>query len=171
LTIVVRCDTIRVEVMEMAKEALTKKYRFWEKSLDILEWAHGQRVELHYLYPERKLIRASERARKTRSRLWSVADEEIRYFRLFPRPISAARATQAFFETAYYEEADVETYPALVVPFTFEVDAWDTKGIKEEAQEKMEQDWYEHWPFEERRYLIIPKASFLVATWFIRDQG
>lgn len=150
----------------MTKGALAKKYRFWEKGLEVLESVHNRRAELHYLYPEETLIRASERAGRIRSRLWSVEDDQIRYFRLFPRPVSAAQALQVFFETARYGDAEAETYPALVVPYAFEVAAWDAKGVKEEAQEEMKQDWYEHWPFE-KRGLIIPKASFLAAAWFI----
>jgi hypothetical protein len=100
-----------------------KEYRYWEKSLGILEWSHSKRIELEYLVPERKLIAASEWAEKTLARLWSGADAEITYFRLFPRPVNAARALRDFFRTAVYDEEEPEDYPALVVPYAFEVDA------------------------------------------------
>jgi hypothetical protein len=154
----------RVEVMEMAK-GLAKKYTFWEKGLEVLEWAHNRRAELHYLYPGKVLIGASEEARRTKSRLWSVADEEVRYFHLFPHPVSAAKALQVFFETAHYEDGEAETYPTLVVPYAFEVEAWDTGKVREdEARKEMEKDWCGGWPFEGR---FPPKAAFLAAVWFV----
>jgi hypothetical protein len=156
------------------------EYRYSEEGVGILEWAHNMRTELEYLYPERKLIAASDRAEKTRARLWSVSDAEVRYFQLFPRPVNAAKALRVFFETAVYddfdyrEEEEAEDRPALVVPSDFVVDAWpwDPRRLAkdldpedlEKILEKMRQGVYEGWPFEER---FPPKASFLAIVWFL----
>jgi len=154
--------------MEMAKKALAKKYRFSEESLKILEWARGRRAELHYLYPEKKLLWASELA-KTRSRLWSVVDEEFSYFHLFPHPVSAAKAFQVFFETAHYEDGGAETYPTLLVPAAFEVEAWDARRLRkdDEVLEEMREGWYYGgWPFKEK---IRPKVTLFAIAWFTKD--
>jgi hypothetical protein len=173
LTIVARRDIIGVEVMEMAKEALAKKYRFSMKSLEILEWARNRRAELHYLHPEETLIRASERAKKTRARLWSVSDEEARYFHFFPRPVNAVRAFWDFFKTTFYDEEELEGYPALVVPYAFEVEAWDARRLRKDEDFQEELEWmrkywfYSGWPFKgEAR----PKVdSFFAIGWFTKD--
>ncbi len=168
-----------------------REYRYWEKALEIIEWSHNKRIELEYLYPERKLIAASERAEETRARLWSVADAEITYFRLFPRPVSAARALRDFFKTAVYDDFDyreedereeAEDRPALVVPYAFEVDAWPwnprwlAKEEPEDLEEKMrrveemKRDWREGWPFDPDHPHFRPKASFLAAVWFLAEE-
>jgi hypothetical protein len=111
---------------------------------------------------------ASERAKKTRARLWSVSDEEVRYFHLFPHPVSAAKALQTFFKTAHYEDGEAETCPALVVPCAFEVEAWDMRGLRrdDEVLEEMKGDWYYgSWPFEGR---FPSKATFLAIAWFTK---
>jgi|GEM_PF-4054511 len=161
------------------------EYRYWEKAPEIIEWSHSKRIELEYLYPERKLIAASKRAEKTRARLWSVWDETIQYFRLFPRPVSAAKALRDFFKTADYdrhyygaeeEEEEGDDQPALVVPSAFEVDAWLwhprwlTKDLEpedlEEILEEMKRDWREGWPFEKK---FPSKATFLAVVWFLAE--
>jgi hypothetical protein len=155
------------------------EYRYWEKGLEILEWNYNKRAELEYLVPERKLIAASPRAEETRARLWSVADAEITYFRLFPRPVSAAGALRDFFRTAFYDEERPEDYPALVVPSAFEVEAWSWNPLRakrtedlepeeaEEALEEMRRDWVEGWPFGE---LPPATASFLAVAWFLAEE-
>jgi hypothetical protein len=151
------------------------EYRYWEKSLGILEWSHSKRIELEYLLPERKLIAASERAEKTRARLWSVWDETEKYFRLFPRPVNATRALRDFFRTAVYDEEEPEDYPALVVPFAFEVDAWTwdsrraAKEVEPERLEEIKRDWDDHWPFDPDHPYFRRKASFLAAVWFLAE--
>jgi hypothetical protein len=158
-----------VEAMRTAAKEAMKKYRFSEKSLETLEWAHGKRAELHYLHPEKTLIGASERAKKTRDRLWSVVDGQVRYFRLFSHPVSAAKAFRDFLDTPLDEDAEAETFPPLVVPYAFVVEAWDARKVREdEVREEMRKEWYywsyEDWPFEER---FPPKATFLAIAWFI----
>jgi hypothetical protein len=153
--------------MTAERKAKALKYHFWEKGLEVLEWAHNRRAELHYLYPERALIGASEEAGTTKSRLWSVADEELRYFHLFPHPVSASQALQAFFETAKYEDTGAKTYPALVVPCAFVVEAWGVGKLRkdDEVWEEMRKYWYYgDWPFKEK---IRPKADFFAIAWFI----
>jgi hypothetical protein len=169
-----------------------REYRYSEKSLEILEWNYNRRAELEYLYPERKLIAASERAEKTRARLWSVWDETEKYFRLFPRPVSAARALRDFFKTAVYEgfdyreedeEEEAEDRPALVVPSAFEVEAWSwnprwvAKDLEpEDLEEKMERveemkrDWREGWPLDPDHPHFYCKASFLAVAWFLAEE-
>jgi hypothetical protein len=152
------------------------EYRYWEKALEIIEWSHSKRIELEYLVPERKLIAASPQAEETRARLWSVSDETEKYFRLFPRPVSAARALRDFFRTAFYDEGKPEDYPALVVPYAFEVDAWPwnprwvAKDLEpedlEEILEEMKRDWREGWPFEKK---FPSKATFLAVVWFLAE--
>jgi hypothetical protein len=150
-----------------------------EEGVRVFEWVHNMRAELDYLYPERKLIEASNRAEQTRARLWSVSDAEVSYFHLFPRPVNAAKALRVFFETAVYEsfdyreeeEEEAEDRPALVVPSDFVVEAWPwdgrlAKGLEPEGLKKMRQGWYEGWPFEER---FPPKASFLAIVWFLGE--
>jgi hypothetical protein len=158
------------------------EYRYSERGLEMLEWNYNKRVELEYLYPERKLIWASERAEKTRARLWSVWDETVKYFRLFPRPVSAAMALRDFFKTAVYdrfdyredEEEEAKSDPALVVPSAFEVDAWPwhprmaKKDLEPEELEVMKLYWQEKRPFDLDR--IFPKASFLAAVWFLAEE-
>jgi len=151
------------------------EYRYWEKALEIIEWSHSKRIELEYLVPERKLIAASERAEKTRARLWSVADAEITYFRLFPRPVSAARALRDFFRTAFYDEERPEDYPALVVPSAFEVEAWcwdSRRAVREIEPEKLEEikrDWDDGWPFDPDDPHFHCGASFLAIAWFLAE--
>ena len=126
-------------------------------------------------------MRRAGGAEKTRARLWSVKDAEIRYFRLFPRPVSATRALRDFFKTAVYddfdyreedEEEEAEDRPALVVPSAFEADAWPwhprmAKDLEPEKLEEMKRNWREGWPFEER---FPPTASFLAAVWFLAKE-
>jgi hypothetical protein len=157
--------------MTVEKKAKALKYRFWERGLEVLEWAHNRKAELHYLYPEKTLLRASERARTTKSRLWSVADEEFRYFRLFPHPVSAAKALRVFFETAQYEDTGAETCPTLVVPCAFVVEAWDESRLRKDDKvpEEMRKDWYYgDWPFKGK---TPPQATFLAIAWFTEEVG
>jgi hypothetical protein len=151
------------------------EYRYWEKALEIIEWSHNKRIELEYLYPERKLIAASDRAEKTQARLWSVGDEMETYFRLFPRPVSAARALRDFFRTALYDEDEPEDYPALVVPSAFEVEAWSwdsRRALKELEPEKLEEikrDWDDGWPFDPDHPHFHRGPSFLAVAWFLAE--
>ncbi len=153
-----------------------REYRYSEKSLEILEWNHNKRAELEYLVPERKLIATSERAEKTRARLWSVADAEITYFRLFPRPVSAAMALRDFFRTAFYDEGKLEEYPALVVPSAFEVEAWSwdsrraVKEIEPEKLEEIKRYWDDGWPFDPDHPHFHRGPSFLAAVWFLAKE-
>ena len=154
--------------MGAEKRTKTPRYRFWVNGLEVLEWAHNCQAELHYLCPERKLVKASERARKVRSQLWSVSDEEERYFHLFPHPVPTTKALKVFFETARYEDGEAKTYPALVVPYAFTVEAWNARRVQDsEVREEMRRGWYYGgWPFEEG---IAPKATFLAAVWFTSE--
>jgi len=151
------------------------EYRYWEKALEIIEWSHSKRIELEYLVPERKLIAASPQAEETRARLWSVADAEITYFRLFPRPVSATRALRDFFKTAFYDEGKPEDYPALVVPSAFEVEAWSwdsRRAVKELEPEKLEEikrNWDDGWPFDPDHPHFHRGPSFLAVAWFLAE--
>ena len=60
------------------------------------------RAEIHYLYPEKRCLQASERARSVRSRLWGVNDGSFVYVRLFPKPVSAVKAFTDFIRGAEY---------------------------------------------------------------------
>ena len=151
------------------------EYRYWEKALGIIEWDHSKRIELEYLVPERKLIAASPQAEETRARLWSVADAEITYFHLFPRPVSAARALRDFFRTAFYDEEKPEDYPALVVPSAFEVEAWSwdsrraVKELEPEDLEEMKRDWHVGWPFDPDHPHFYRGPCFLAIAWFLAE--
>jgi hypothetical protein len=162
-----------------------REYSYSEKSLEILEWNYNKRAELEYLLPERKLIAASPQAEETRARLWSVSDETVKYFRLFPRPVNAAKALRDFFKTAVYEgfdyreedeEEEAEDRPALVVPYAFEVEAWSwdsrraAKELEPEDLEQMKRDWREGWPLDPDHPHFRCVASFLAAVWFLAKE-
>ena len=142
-----------------------KMKRAYECTGDVITYPFLYSVrsaEMQHLYAEQKLFGASERARRTKARLWSVDDGTLRYFKFFPRPVRATTAFKDFMKGAVY--ADIpEGGVVEVFPVGFEVRAWDARHVRcEDRTIEGLREWTEHPPFDKEAF---PKATFVAAVW------